>query len=74
MTKAEKKALAESLIAETRRIGDMVKDITPAGGHLSLTWFPETEHVDVVIYDGLKSWVLDAWQCTRESPVNFSHE
>ena len=75
MTKAERLLLTERLIAEVRRIGETIRDVTPKEGHLSLTWFPDG-HVDVVISDGQNppKFVIDAWQCSKESKVRFGHE
>lgn len=51
MTEKERHSLERKLLEEVQRIGDSVRDITPRGGLLTMTWFPNG-HVGVSLYSG----------------------
>lgn len=81
MTEKERHEREAGLLEEIQRIGESVRDITPAEGHLSLTWFPDG-HMDVFLFAGervknddgsAKSiMVLDAWADTVDGRLMVS--
>ena len=70
MTAKERNDWERKILDEVNRIGEMVREITPKDGHLSMTWFPDG-HMDVFICSGERVknadgtentvMILDAW-------------